>query len=223
MGTCTHPSITGWSQRGDFRGELPRLTEELLRPVAAHPLLEQPQVSGIFPHLVDWNLMSAPKSFDLLAVDLFRTRPAFRTSQDDERPTRSIHPVAIGAWAARLPLNGMDIIDHLVQNGGHALMHRCRLRSCDHKGLVPVAVKQADELLVLHSSKDSRVGDLIAVEMKNRQYGAIRAWIEKFIAMPGSSQRTGFRRQSDPGCRMRPRGRGQANSRALRLRESTPA
>src|SRR5215472_7789761 len=111
----------------------------------------------MFPHLVDRNLMSAPKSLDLLAVDLFRTRPAFRASQDDERPTRPIHPVAVGARSARLPLNGTDIIYHLVQNRGHALMHRCRLRSCDHKGLVPVAVKQADELLVLHSSEDRRV------------------------------------------------------------------
>src|ERR1700720_4120886 len=138
MGICAHPPITGWGQRGDLRSEPPCFPEQLLRFVAAHPLLKQPQVSGIFPCLVDWNLMGAPKSFDLLAVDLLGTSPAFRSAQNDERPARWLRCVWVKTRLPRLLLNRMDTIYDPLENRGHALVHRHRLRSGDDDGFIPV-------------------------------------------------------------------------------------
>src|ERR1700730_6837009 len=119
MGICAHPPVTGWSQRGDLRSQPPCFAEQLLRFVAAHPLLEQPQVFGIVSSPVDWNLMGAPKSFDLLTVNLLRTSPALRSPQYDDRPERWLHLVVLGTGAPRLLLNRMDVLYHLIKSRGH--------------------------------------------------------------------------------------------------------
>src|SRR5215470_18651496 len=97
MRVCTHPAISARSQRGDVRSQAPCLSEQLLRPIAAHPFLEQAQVFGIVAHFVDRNLVGTPKSFDLLTVDLLGTGPAFWASQNDERPTRRLRFIAFAA------------------------------------------------------------------------------------------------------------------------------
>src|SRR5215831_13297683 len=109
MGICSHPPIARRRQRRDLRSEPSCFPEQLLRLVAAHPLLEQPQVSRIFPHHVDRNLMGAPKSFDLLAVDLLRTSPAFWAPQNDERPVRRSHSLVVRTGLAGLLLNVPDM------------------------------------------------------------------------------------------------------------------
>src|SRR5216683_2137275 len=138
MGICAHPPVTGWSQRGDLLSQPTCFPEQLLRFVAPHPLLEQPQVFGIVSSPVNWNLVGAPKSFDLLTVDLLRTSPAFRGPEDDERPGRCFHFVAVGTAPPRLLLNRADIRYHLIENRGHALVHCLRLRSIDHDRFIPV-------------------------------------------------------------------------------------
>jgi hypothetical protein len=73
-----------------------------------HPFLEQAQVFGVLAHLVERNLVGTPKSFDLLAVDLLRTGPAFRTPQDDERPARRLRFIAFTPAFPRQLLNRLN-------------------------------------------------------------------------------------------------------------------
>src|SRR5262249_7194904 len=113
-----------------------------------HPFLEQAQVFLILAYLVERNLMRTPESFDLLAVDLLRAGPAFRAAQDDERPARRLRFVAVAATFPRLLLNGMDVLDHLAENRGHALVHCVRIRTGDHDRFMAVASKQADQLVI---------------------------------------------------------------------------
>ena len=101
--------------------------------------------------------------------------------------------VRVDARPSRLLLDRMDILYDPIEDRGHALVHWHRLRSGDYDGLIPVASEQLEQLLVPHASEDGRVGDLVAVEMEDRQHGPIQGRIEKRVAVPGGGQRTGFR------------------------------
>src|SRR5262249_56310366 len=122
MGICAHPPVAARSQRGDLRSQPSCSTEQLLWFVAAHPLFEQPPVLGIVTRPVDGDLMGAPKSFDLLAVDLPRTGPAFRGPQDDERPLRQSRPLPVGTGLPRPPLVALVMVDHLTRTPAHPLL-----------------------------------------------------------------------------------------------------
>src|SRR5579871_1547074 len=114
-----HALSSGGSKRCKFRLEFPILVEEILRPVASHPVFEDPQVSGIAAHVIDRHLMRAPRALDGLAIDFLWSRPAFWRAQDHQWP----------AWALdlllppRTLLNCANVFEHAVESRGHELMH----------------------------------------------------------------------------------------------------
>ena len=127
MRISAHAPTADGRQRGDVGSKAPSLVEQFFRPVAAHPFLEQPQVFGILAHLIEWNLVGAPESFDLLAIDLLGAGPAFRAPQDDEWPARRLRVIAFAAIFPRQFLNRVDFLDHLIEDRSHALVHRHRI------------------------------------------------------------------------------------------------
>jgi hypothetical protein len=99
--------------------ELSLRVEKLFGLVAAHPVLEDLQVAGLFADIGDRNLVSAPGSFHWLAIDGFGSGPTFRGAENEHGP----------AWALEIfvfaggGLDGGDVVEHLVQNRGHFLVH----------------------------------------------------------------------------------------------------
>ena len=75
------------------------------------------------------------------------------------------------------------------------------MASCISAGLVPfdevgrpaVAAQQLLQFLVRDAGQDGRVGDLVAVEVQDRQHRAVGGRIEKLVGMPGRGQRPGLR------------------------------
>ena len=128
---------------------------------------------GIFANPIDGNLMSAPKSFDFLAIDYLRTSPALRSPKDDEGPARWSPFDVVGTEPARLLLYGMNSFDHPLEDRGHALVHWHRFRSLDHERLLPVAAKKLDDLVILHPPEDGRIRDFVTIEMKDWQHSTI--------------------------------------------------
>ena len=63
----------------------------------------------------------------------------------------------------------------------------------DEVGRPPVAAEQLFQFLVLDAGQDGRVGNLVAVEMQDRQHRAVGGRIEKLVGMPRRGQRSGFR------------------------------
>lgn len=57
---------------------------------------------------------------------------------------------------------------------------------------VAVAGEEVAQLLVTHAAEDRRVGDLVAVEMKDWQHRAVRGWVQELVGMPCRRERTGF-------------------------------
>src|SRR5262249_6292691 len=146
-----------------------------------------------FAHLVERNLVGTPKSFDLLAFDLLRTGPAFRTPQDDERPARRLRFIAITPTFPRQLLNRVDIFDHLIEDRSHALVHWGWVRPRDRNRFIAVAPKQTDDFVIGHSAEDGGIGDLVTVEMQDGQDGSIRSRIKESIAVPRCRERAGLR------------------------------
>ena len=72
-------------------------------------------------------------------------------------------------------------------------MHHLGLVTLDKVRPPPVAAEQLFQFLMLDAREDSRVGDLVAVEMQDRQHRAVGCRIEKFVGMPRRSQWSGFR------------------------------
>src|ERR1051326_279732 len=72
-------------------------------------------------------------------------------------------------------------------------MHQLGLVSLDEVRRPSVASEQLFQFLVLDTGEDGRVGNLVAVEMKDRQHRPVGSRIEKLVGMPCGSQRSGFR------------------------------
>src|ERR1700730_7311857 len=117
--------------------------------------------------------MSAPGSFNLLAVDDLRTSPSLGSTQHDHRPPGKRGTLGL----AGVPLNFLDLRKHGLECGSHELMHRLRLLSFGEVGLVAVSRVQVSKLLIAQTAQDSRIRDLVAIQMENRYYRSVAGGI----------------------------------------------
>ena len=85
------------------------------------------------------------------------------------------------------------LLHRRVERRGHGLMHQPGLVTFHEVGRPPVAAEQLFQSLAGDAGKHGRVGDLVAVEMQDRQHRAIGGRIEKLVGMPRRGQRSGFR------------------------------
>ena len=94
---------------------------------------------------------------------------------------------------ARLLLDCFDLLDRHIERRGHRLMHQVRLVTLDEIGRPAVAAQQLFQFFAGDAGEDGRIGDLVAIEMQDRQHRAVGGRIEKFIGMPRRRQRSGLR------------------------------
>src|ERR1700761_520425 len=90
MRVGAHAACTERRQCLQLRDEAAAFVEQSFGPVAAHPALEDFEMRGIGFYAVDGDLVRAPKTFDLLAVDFLRAGPSLRAAQHDHRPARTL-------------------------------------------------------------------------------------------------------------------------------------
>ena len=90
-------------------------------------------------------------------------------------------------------LNSFDLFHRRVQRRGHGLMHQRGLVALDEDGRPSVSAEQLLQFLAGDAREEGRVGNLVAVEMQNRQHRAVRGRIEKLVGMPRRGQRSGLR------------------------------
>ncbi len=72
-------------------------------------------------------------------------------------------------------------------------MHQRGFVTLDEVGRPPTPTQQLVQFLAADAGEDGRIGDLVAVEMQDRQHRAIGGRIEKFVGMPRRGQWSGFR------------------------------
>ena len=68
----------------------------------------------------------------------------------------------------------------------------CGIVALDEMRRVAVAAQQMVELLVRNAREHGRIGDLVAVEMQDRQHRAVAHGIEELVRMPARRQRPGL-------------------------------
>ena len=90
-------------------------------------------------------------------------------------------------------LNVLDLLHRRVERRRHGLVHRPGLVTLDENGGPPAATEELLQLLAGNAGEDGRVGDLVTIEVQDRQHRAVGHRIEELIGMPRGRQRTRFR------------------------------
>src|SRR5213075_3119439 len=127
------------TEPGEARDRAALSVEELLRAVAAQPVLEQAEVRRVLPHVGERHLVGPERPLDLLAVDFSRAGPPFRGAQDDQRPARPAHP-------APFPRATADLADAVVageERLGERVVDAGGIASGHHVDLVSVTLEEA--------------------------------------------------------------------------------
>ena len=125
---------------------------------------------------------------DRPAVDDLRAGPALGRLEDDHRPARPF---------GNSPLSGVrldppDLGHDLVERRGHVLMHGLRIVPLDKVGRVAVAEHEMLKFFAADARQDRRVIDLVAVQVEDRQHGAIVSRVEELVGVPSCGQRAGL-------------------------------
>ncbi|MGY3080095.1 hypothetical protein ACVWZZ_006503 [Bradyrhizobium sp. LM6.10] len=143
----------------------------------------------ILPAVRDRHLMCTPKTFDLLAVDLLGAGPALRAAQHDHRRTRTFDALAA---VSGVLLDRPDAGERDVERVRHGPVHQFGIVALDEQRLVAEPVEEIADLFIAHPPEHGRIGNLVAVEMQDRQHRAVMGGIEELVGVPGRCERAGL-------------------------------
>src|SRR5215217_4337 len=85
-----------------------------------------------------------------------------------------------------------DGIERRVQCLGQSLVDSLRVVTLHEQRLVTVALEERVQLLVRDPRQDSWIGDLVAVQMKHGQHGAVSRRIDELVRVPARCKRAGL-------------------------------
>ena len=223
----THAALPFGGELAELGDETALLVEELVRPVAPHPLLELAQMVRVAP-------VRSPAGPDGRGMCLrrgARRRPWGRSSPSVCAARWRATAAALRSRVARAPSwICADRVEAVVEGRRELAMDRRRVVALDEMHVVPIAVQDRFDVLVVRPPEDGRARDLVAVEMQDGQHGAVAHGIEEVDPLPRSRRvdrsRPRRRRSRTPprgrGCRTRRRTRARARSRARRPRGWIP-
>ncbi len=80
-----------------------------------------------------------------------------------------------------------------VEHSGELLMDRRRVVSFDEVRLVAHALEELPQLVVRDAGEEAGVGDLVAVQMEDRQHAAVAGRVEELVPVPAGGERAGLR------------------------------
>ena len=170
--------------------------KELLGLVGAQPLAQHAEVLVGVLGARQRHLMGAPGVLGLLAVDLLGAGPALGRAEHDHRVGGTDHGLTSGGLGLRGGLDVADLVKDLLKQGSETSVD-ARMALIVKAGdkevrLIAHALKELGELLVGHAGKNGGVGDLIAVEVQNRQDDAVRCRVHEFVGLPRGRERAGL-------------------------------
>ena len=93
---------------------------------------------------------------------------------------------------SRLPLDALDLLHSLVQGRCHQAVHRLRFMPLDEDGCPAAAAQELLQFLVRDACQHGGVGDLVAIEVQDRQHRAVGGGVEELVRVPGGGQRPGL-------------------------------
>ena len=132
--------------------------------------------------------MGAERPLDLHAVDDLRTGPPLGRSENDRRPQR----LRVNAVRPRVCLDFSDLVVASVERRRESAVHPHGIVTLDEVHVVTMPAKEATDRVVARPREHGGAGNLVAVQMKDREYGAIARRIEEAHAFPGALERPRF-------------------------------
>ncbi len=145
-------------------------------------------MGGVFAYLGEWNLVSPPRALDRVAVDGRGPGPALGGAQNDHRPACAL-ALRAGARCPGFLLDERDAVQGVVHGAGHCVMHLRGVAAGHVQRVVPVSAQQRVELVLGDPGQHRRVGDLVSVQVQDRQDGAVVDRVEELVRVPGRRQR----------------------------------
>ena len=178
-------------------------------------------------HLGERHLVRAPGALGRQPVDQLRAGPALRRAQHDHRPARPRRSLVARARAAgsrrsrRATSSSVAAISPCISVG---------VRALDEPRRVAVALEQRPQLVAGDPREHRRVGDLVAVQVQDRQHRAVARRVQELVRVPAGGERAGLglavaddaQRQQVRVVERRAVGVQRARSRARRPRGSSP-
>ncbi len=110
-------------------------------------------------------------------------------AKHDHRPAGAFGETIL----ARIGLDAPDLADNRVECGGHQLVHGLRLTPLDEVRGVAITAEEVIQFLMADPSQDAGIGDLVAVEVKDRQNYPVGCRIQELVGMPARRQRSSLR------------------------------
>src|ERR1700734_4359440 len=92
-----HAAMACRSKRRKLIAEFAPFVEQLVRPVALHPVFELREMFGVL-EIGERDLMCAPGAFYRLAVHELWSGPAFLRAEHNHGATRPLHRIRGGTW-----------------------------------------------------------------------------------------------------------------------------
>ncbi len=184
-----HPPFAAWRQRRQFGDERAAIVEELLGLVAPHPALEDLEVLAVRAHVGDRDLVRAERPLDGEPVDDLRARPPLRRAKHDGRPRRALRDPAPAGFG----LNRPDAREARVERGGDRRVHVRRIAPLDEVHLVAVRLEELADVVVRVAAHHRGSGDLVSVEVQDRQNRAVARRVQEVDALPRPLERPGLR------------------------------
>lgn len=89
--------------------------------------------------------------------------------------------------------DGEDFLGYGVERVRQCAVYLHRLIALDEIRLPAAALEHFAQLLLRNARQQGRVGDLVAVQVQDRQNNAVRHRIEELVAVPRGCQRAGLR------------------------------
>ena len=143
--------------------------------------------------MIHRDLVGAGRTGHQMAVHAFQAGPTLRRAQNDHRPLGLDHRRA----RAGLFLNASDRGISPVEQDAHATvecLRRFRVieRNLHEQRFVTIAGVKGVQLAVVHRPADGSAGDLVAVDMQDRQHRAVADRVEEFRRVPGGRGGSGL-------------------------------
>ena len=140
--------------------------------------------------------MRAPGVLGLLAVDVLGASPTLGRTEHDHGVGRTDHGLTRGGLGLCGGLDVADLVKDLLKQGSETRMNACvalvvKARDKEVR-LIAHALKELGEFFVGHAGKDGGVGDLVTVEVQDRQDDAVGCRVHELVGLPRGGKRTGL-------------------------------
>ena len=133
--------------------------------------------------------MRSPGSLRGQSIHHLRAGPALRSAQHDHRPAR---PLGASLDAGRV-LQRRDLAGNRLEDTRHPLVHRPRIVAVHPVHGVAVPLQQRRQLAVADPRQHRWIGDLVAVQVQDREHGTVADGVEELVGVPACRQRAGLR------------------------------